>query len=34
MALVEYFYRNLATGPDQGAPLRGANLDLIKEFHS
>ena len=33
MALVEHFYRHLASGLDEGAVLREAKLDLIKEFH-
>lgn len=32
MALVEHFYRHLAAGQDEGAALREAKLDLIKEF--
>jgi len=34
MALVEHFYHYLAAGLDEGAALREAKLDLIKEFRS
>jgi CHAT domain-containing protein len=34
MALVRHFYRHLAAGLDEGAALREAKLDLIKEFRS
>jgi CHAT domain-containing protein len=34
MALAEHFYRYWATGLDEGAALREAKLDLIKEFRS
>lgn len=30
--LVQHFYRHLAAGEDEGAALREAKLDLIKEF--
>jgi len=33
-SLVEHFYRHLAAGEDEGAALREAKLDLIKEFRS